>query len=95
MVWNLVGFSRDAVLFTVEFCGRANDQCPVPLNNNKMLKRQVDFTWKGTQIECNFQKPGLKKGIDFSGRLWKQVWEMAYFGLKSGQDLEGQAAHPH
>ena len=34
---------------------------------------------------------GLKMGMDFTG----QVWKMACFGLKWGQDLENRAAHPH
>ena len=29
------------------------------------------------------------------GQVWKRVWEMAFFGLKLGLDLEMQAAHPH
>ena len=39
--------------------------------------------------------PGLKTGMDFRGQVWKRVWKMARFGLKSGQDLENRAAHPH
>ena len=29
------------------------------------------------------------------GQVWKRVWEMAFFGLKLGLDLEMRAAHPH
>ena len=34
-------------------------------------------------------------GMDFWGQVWKQVWEMAFFGLKLGLGLEMRAAHPH
>jgi len=34
-------------------------------------------------------------GMDFWGQVWKRVWEMAFFGLKLGLDLEIWAAHPH
>jgi len=33
--------------------------------------------------------------MDFWGQVWKRVWEMAFFGLKLGLDLEMRAAHPH
>ena len=33
--------------------------------------------------------------MDFWGQVWKRVWEMAFFGLKLGLDLEMQAAYPH
>ena len=37
-----------------------------------------------------------KRGMDFWSQVcWKRVWEMAFFGLKLGLDLEMQAAHPH
>ena len=26
--------------------------------------------------------------------VWKRVWEITFFGLKQGQDLENQAATP-
>ena len=32
--------------------------------------------------------------MDFWGQVWKQVWEIAFFGLKLGLDLEMRAAHP-
>ena len=32
--------------------------------------------------------------MDFWGQVWKRVWEMAFFGLKLGLDLEMRAAHP-
>ena len=35
------------------------------------------------------------RGMDFWGQVWKRVWEMTYFGLKLGLDLEMRAAHPH
>ena len=38
---------------------------------------------------------GLKTGMDFWGQVWKRVWEMAFFGLKMGLDLEMWAAHPY
>jgi len=34
-------------------------------------------------------------GMDFWGQVWKRVWEIAFFGLKLGLDLEMRAAHPH
>ena len=33
--------------------------------------------------------------MDFWGQVWKRVWEMTFFGLKLGLDLEMRAAHPH
>ena len=33
--------------------------------------------------------------MDFRGLVWKGVWKITFFGLKCGQDLENQAAHPH
>ena len=33
--------------------------------------------------------------MDFRGLDCKRVWEITFFGLKSGQDLENRAAHPH
>ena len=33
--------------------------------------------------------------MDFWGQVWKRVWEMAFFGLKLGMDLEMRAAHPY
>ena len=33
---------------------------------------------------------GLKTGMDFRGLVWKRVWKMTFFGLKSGQDLESR-----
>ena len=39
--------------------------------------------------------PGLKTGMDFRGLVWKRVWKIAFFGLKSGQDLENPSAHPY
>ena len=41
------------------------------------------------------KRPGLKTGMDCRGLVWKRVWKTTFFGLKSGQDLENQAAHPH
>ena len=32
--------------------------------------------------------------MNFSGLVWKRVWKMTFFGLKSGQDLKDKAAHP-
>ena len=34
-------------------------------------------------------------GMESWGQVWKRVWEMAFFGLKLGLDLEMRAAHPH
>ena len=34
-------------------------------------------------------------GMDFWGQVWKWVWEMAFFSLKLGLNLEMRAAHPH
>ena len=34
-------------------------------------------------------------GMDFRVLVWKRVWKMAFFGLKSGQDLKNRAAHSH
>ena len=33
--------------------------------------------------------------MDFRGLVWKRVRKITPFGLKSGQDLENSAAHPH
>ena len=33
--------------------------------------------------------------MDFRSQVWKRVWEMAFFGLKLGLDLEMRAAHPN
>ena len=33
--------------------------------------------------------------MDFWSQVWKRVWEMAFFGLKLGLDLEMRVAHPH
>ena len=33
--------------------------------------------------------------MDSRGLVWKRMWKMTFFGLKSGQDLENRAAHPH
>ena len=33
-------------------------------------------------------------GVEFWGQVWKRIWEMAFFGLKLGLDLELRAAHP-
>ena len=38
-------------------------------------------------------RPDLKTGMDFRGLVWKQVRKIAFFGLKSGQDLDNRAAH--
>ena len=32
--------------------------------------------------------------MDFRGLVWKRVWKITFFGLKSGQDLKNRAAHP-
>ena len=40
-------------------------------------------------------RPGLKTGMDFRGLVWKQVWKITFFGLKSGQGLKNRAEHPH
>ena len=34
-------------------------------------------------------------GMDFRRLVWKQVWTKTFFDLKSGQDLNNRAAHPH
>ena len=33
--------------------------------------------------------------MDFRGLAWKRVWKITFFGLKSGQDSENEAAHAH
>ena len=33
--------------------------------------------------------------MDFRRQVWRREWKMIVFGLKKGQDLENQAAHPH
>ena len=33
--------------------------------------------------------------MDFRGQVRKRVWKITFLGLKYGQDLEKQAAHPH
>ena len=33
--------------------------------------------------------------MDFRGLVYKRVWKITFFGLKSGQDLKNRAAHPH
>ena len=33
--------------------------------------------------------------MDFRGLVWKRVWKITFFGLKSGQDLKNRAAYPH
>ena len=40
-------------------------------------------------------RPGLKTGMDFTGLVWKQVWIIKLFGIKSDQDLKKRAAHPY
>ena len=37
----------------------------------------------------------VKTGMDFRGIVWKRVWKITFFGLKSGQDLKNRVAHPH
>ena len=32
--------------------------------------------------------------MDFRVLVWKRVWKIKCFGLKSGQDLKNRAAHP-
>ena len=32
--------------------------------------------------------------MDFRGLVWKRVWKITFFGLKSGKDLKNRAAHP-
>ena len=39
--------------------------------------------------------PGLKKGMDFTGLVWKRAWIITFFGLKLGQDLKNWVAHTH
>ena len=34
-------------------------------------------------------------GMDFRVLVWKWLWKITFFGLKSGQDLKKRAAHPH
>ena len=36
----------------------------------------------------------MKTGMDFRGLVWKRVWKITFFGLRSGQDLKNRAAHP-
>ena len=33
--------------------------------------------------------------MDLRGQVWKLVWIMTFYGLKSGQNLENRAAHPY
>ena len=33
-------------------------------------------------------------GMDFIVLVWKWVWKITFFGLKSGQDLKNKVAHP-
>ena len=33
--------------------------------------------------------------MDFRGLVWKRVWKITFFSLKSGQDSENEAARPH
>ena len=33
--------------------------------------------------------------MDFRGLVWKRAWKITFSGLKSGQDSENEAAHPH
>ena len=33
--------------------------------------------------------------LHMQGQVCKRVWEMTFFGLKLGLDLEMRAAHPH
>ena len=40
-------------------------------------------------------KPGLKTSMDFRGLVWKRLWRITFFGLKSGQDLKNRAVHPN
>ena len=35
----------------------------------------------------------MKTGMDFRGLVWKRVWKITFFGLKSGKDLKNRAAH--
>ena len=37
----------------------------------------------------------LKTGKDFRDLVWKRVWKITFFGLKTGQDLKNRAVHPH
>ena len=34
-------------------------------------------------------------GMDFRDLVRKWVWKITFFGLKLGQDLKNQVAHPH
>ena len=36
-----------------------------------------------------------ENGMNFRVQVWKRVWKMVYFGLKSGQDLGNRAAHSY
>ena len=36
----------------------------------------------------------METGMDFRGLVWKRLRKITFFGLKSGQDLKNQAAHP-
>ena len=40
------------------------------------------------------KKLGLKTSMDFRGLVWKRVWKVTFYGLKSGQYLMNRAAHP-
>ena len=33
--------------------------------------------------------------MDFRGLVWKRVWKITFFGLKSGQYLKNRELHPH
>ena len=33
--------------------------------------------------------------MDFRDLVWKRVWIITFFGLKSGQDMKNRAAHRH
>ena len=61
----------------------------------KLLKPQSAY--RALLIIGTFEKraPGLKTGMDFRGLVWKPVWKITFFGLKSGQVFRGGTLPPN
>ena len=61
-----------------------NYQSPQSSGSSRNILKRLGRSGRSRRSYGNQARPGLKTGMDFRDLVWKRVWKITFFGLKSG-----------
>ena len=95
LVWNRVWFSRELqrvwkyLWFQFQTSKKEREVCEFEMVLKNFFCLHSNLS---NDNIISTLRPGLKMGMNFIVLVWKRVWKITFFGLKS--DLKNQIAHP-